>query len=241
MTLSIALVLAFVCENVSARSKEQLAGVWHIEMPVFAARTTDGNEPPLAPEAARLYRERMAARKQGDTSFDSATWCAAVGMPRIMFVDHPFQIMLDPPYVVFMHEWDRWVRVVYMDGALSDNARAFALGFGATGLPAADIPGPMGLSRGRWEGDTLVVETTLLTESTLIDGAGLPHSGALKLTERLRLRRADVLENRIRVDDPGVFIRPWETVVTYRRKHKAIIQEDVCLDRVRNGMPAVKE
>lgn len=235
------IVAAFICENVNARSKEQFAGIWHVEKPVFAARTVEGNEPPLKPEAARLYRAHMAARKQGDTSFDSATWCAGLGMPRLMFIDHPFQIMLDTPYVVFMHEWDRWVRVVYMEGALSENARAFALGFGKTGLPAGDIDGPMGLSRGRWEGDTLVIDTTLLTASTLIDGAGLPHGGALKLTERLTLRQDDVLENRIRIDDSEIFTRPWEMVTTYRRQHDAIIREDVCLDRIREGMPAVKE
>lgn len=99
----------------------------------------------------------------------------------------------------------------------------------------------MGLSKGKWEGDTLVVETGRLSHLTLIDSAGMPHSDDFKLTERIRLRSPDVLENRIRIEDPGVFTQPWETMVTYKRQRDATIEEDVCLDRIKTGAPAVKE
>jgi hypothetical protein len=102
-------------------------------------------------------------------------------------------------------------------------------------------PGPIGLSLGKWIDDTLVIKTDHLIETTLIDSAGLPHSDALKLTETLRLRSPDVLEDRIRFEDPETFTRPWETVVTYRRKPGARIHEDVCPDRIKDGEPAVKE
>ena len=98
----------------------------------------------------------------------------------------------------------------------------------------------VGLSRGEWVDDKLVVKTDHLIDTTPIDSAGLPHSDALKLTETLRLRSPDVL-SRIRFEDPATFTRPWETVVTYRRKPGARIQEDVCLDRLQAGEPAVKE
>jgi hypothetical protein len=252
--------------NAQSQSQSQLAGVWHIEKPVTALRTLEGKEPPLKAEAAKRYRDHLAARKQGDTSFDSATWCAAVGVPRIMFINYPFEIMVRPQYVGFLHEWNWWARIVYLQGALSD-APAGAMGAppgagpppggappgsgppaggqgrgGQAGIMAAkNASGPTGLSQGRWDGDTLVVETTQLDDSKLLDNAGLPHSSQLKVTERLRLTSPDVLENRVRLEDPATFTQPWETMVSYRRQRDAIIQEDVCLDRIRSGAPAVKE
>jgi hypothetical protein len=75
----------------------------------------------------------------------------------------------------------------------------------------------------------------------LLDGAGLPHSQALKITEHVSLRSPDVLVDRIRIEDPEVFTTSWETLVTYKRQRDAVIEEDVCLDRIKNNQPAVKE
>jgi len=247
--------------NAQSQSQSQLAGVWLIEKPISALRTLEGKEPPLKAEAAKQYREHLAARKRGDTSFDSATWCASVGVPRIMFINYPFEIMVRPQYVGFLHEWNWWARIVYLNGALSDspaNATGPPPGAGPPSgagpppqgppgggppmmLSASNAPGPTGLSKGRWDGDTLVVETTQLDDSKLLDNAGLPHSSQLKVTERLRLTSPDVLENRVRLEDPATFTQPWETIVSYRRQRDAIIQEDVCLDRIKTGAPAVKE
>jgi len=225
-------------------SRQLFAGVWQVESPIFAVRTELGEEPPLRPAAAKVYRERIAARKQGDTSFDSATWCASVGMPRLMFIDYPFEIMVGPKHIAFMHEWHWWARVVYLQGSLTPTVRQQQANTNIGGLaPIQNVmtPGPVGLSRGQWVDDKLVVKTDLLIDTTPIDSAGLPHSDTLKLTETFRLRSPNVLENRIRFEDPETFTRPWETVVTYRRKPGARIHEDVCLDRIQTGEPAVKE
>jgi len=97
--LSVTALASMARAQSPSSSQSQLAGIWRIEKPVFALHTQDGKEPPLRPEAAKQYREHLAARQQGDTSFDSATWCAAVGMPRIMFINYPFEIMVRPQYV----------------------------------------------------------------------------------------------------------------------------------------------
>jgi hypothetical protein len=99
----------------------------------------------------------------------------------------------------------------------------------------------MGYSQGHWDGDVLDIQTTHLFDMTLLDNAGMPHSGDLRLTEHLRLISKDVLEDRLRFEDPATFTKPWETVVTYRRQQSAPRNEDVCLDRIRRGQPAVKE
>jgi hypothetical protein len=233
----------------ASESHEQFAGVWQIESPVFSVRTTTGDVPPLREAADRVYRDHIEARKQGDTSFDSATWCASVGMPRLMFVNSPFEIMIGPKHVAFMHEWNWWARVVYLRGALTPTAPARTHEVATEhhnigGLPPVEnvmTSGAVGLSRGEWHRDELVVKTDHLSDTTLIDGAGIPHSGDLKLTETLRLRDRDTLEDRIRFEDPITFTRPWETVVIYKRKPGVRIREDVCLDRIKAGEPAVKE
>jgi hypothetical protein len=96
----------------------------------------------------------------------------------------------------------------------------------------------MGLSRGKFAEDTLFIETTGLRDTTLIDNSGLPHSDALKITETLRLKNANVLENRLRIEDPQTFTQPWEMVVTYRRQ-ESDLKEHVCLDHIKTGKSAV--
>lgn len=243
LSLSAQLTCAAQPDGASA-AHQNFSGVWQVETPVFAVRTEKGEEPPLQPAAAKVYHDRIAARKQGDTSFDPATWCASVGMPRLMFINYPFEIMVGPKHVALMHEWHWWARVVYLPGGLTPTVRKTQANVNIGGLqPVLNImtPGAVGVSRGEWVDDKLVVKTDLLNDSTPIDSAGLPHSDSLKLTETLRLRSPDVLEDRIRFDDPTTFTRPWETVVTYRRKPGARIHEDVCLDRLQAGEPAVKE
>jgi hypothetical protein len=236
-------------------SHEQITGAWLIEKPVFALRTADGQEPPLKPDAAKIYQERQTARAKGDTSFDSATWCASLGMPRMLLVDYPFEIVVGPKEVAFLHQWNWWARLVYLPGALDKDASAPpppGIG-GPPGGPPGAPPGagtsgeqeveptPTGFSQGKWEGDVLVVETEHLTNRTLLDNAGMPHSENLKLTERIRARSPDVLEDRITIRDDETFLRPWETVVTFKRQAKASRDEDVCLDRIQAGEPAVRE
>jgi len=237
---------------IAAKPDERLSGVWRIKQPIGAVRSLDGKELPLNADAARIYREHLADRKRGDTSFDATTWCASAGMPRMLFIDSPFEIVVRPNYVAFLHEWNWWARIVYLKGALSAEPAAGAAPVGppppANGRPMLDLsagsnlPGPMGFSEGHWEGDTLVVETTRLSDLTLIDGAGVPHSDALKLTEKLKLRSPNELQDRIRIEDQNTFTQPWETVVTYlRQPTDTQIQEDVCLDRIQTGLSAVKE
>jgi hypothetical protein len=106
--------------------------------------------------------------------------------------------------------------------------------------PSIGVPTSMGVAVGHWESDTLVIESGGMRDETMLDGAGLPHSDQIRLTERLRLLSKNVLEDRFAVDDPQTYTRPWETVMTYRRPPADSAKEDVCLDRIRLGEPAVK-
>ena len=77
----------------------------------------------------------------------------------------------------------------------------------------------MGDSRGRWEGDTLVVQVTNHNDRTWFDMAGNFHSEALKLVERYTLLDADTLRYEVTIEDPKVFTRPWKISMPLHR-HK---------------------
>jgi hypothetical protein len=224
-----AALLAVCCSRVafaqdgSDWSPESFNGVWLIEDEQLELRTEDGAVPPLLPEAAQVYEENKRSRREGDTYFDRATWCASPGIPRLQLVAHPFEIMVNPLLVGFFYEWNRWARLVELTGANFEVL--YPMSFGTAG--------------GRFEGEALVIVTRGLMSATVLDSMGMPHSDDLVMTETYRLVGDDVLENRIRFEDAATFAAPWETVVTYRRQPGARIREDVCLDRIRQGEPAI--
>lgn len=202
---------------------DSLNGVWLIEQEQLELRTENGDMPPLLPAAARVYQSNRRALAEGDTYFDRATWCASPGLPRLALVAHPFEILVNPLQVAFLYEWNRWARLVDLSGADFDVL----------------YPMSFGTAAGRFDGETLVIETRGLMSQTVMDDSGMPHSDALVMTERYRLIGDDRLENRMRFEDPETFSEPWETVVTYRRQAGARIAEDVCLDRIKQGLPAI--
>jgi hypothetical protein len=205
-----------------AGGKSALLGIW---MPDAAPRTlltASGKTPPLTAEASKLYAERRQLLAKGDTSFDPTTWCAGPGMPRILTMHYPFEIRGDANRIVFIHGWYRWFRTVDM----------------GPGTPDPPLPLTMGFPVGHWEGNTLVVRTANLIDTTVMDASGLPHSEQLTLTEHLRVLPDGRLEDRITIDDPQNYTQPWETVLSFHRDAAARVTDDVCPDRMAAGEPA---
>ena len=202
-------------------------GVW---LPAKATQhllTMDGKEPPLKPEAKALYEKRQAARKAGDTSFDRTTWCASPGLPRFMFIMHPFEIAVSERRIGFIYSWNNWYRTVDMRGVDWD---------------VDDEYSSVGVGMGHWQKNTLVINTKGLRADPVMDRYGLPQSGVMKMTERMRLLGKDVLEIRFRFDDEENYLRPWETVMTYRRQPQSAMQQEfVCLDELKKGHPGLIE
>jgi len=95
-------------------------------------------------------------------------------------------------------------------------------------LPAEPDPSYQGTSTGRWEGDTLVIETrAILPETSPIQGI-IGHSDQMKVTERIHLVEPDVLEIATTVEDPAVFLEPHTSITRYQRHRDWKIMEYVC-------------
>ena len=147
------------------------------------------------------------------------------GVPRLMMLPSPFEIVQRPDYVSIVFQWNGRYRGIDMSGK------------------PLEVPFPVfsGFSAGHWDGDVLDVETRGVLGTTLLDAAGMPHSEDLVITERLRLiDNGRKLEDRMRFEDPATFTAPWETVVTYRKLQNTEIQEDICVDRLEAGGPAIE-
>src|SRR6185295_10994029 len=162
----------------AADGKPDLSGIWqavntanwnvlshNAEKDVPAGLgVVEGDEIPYQPSAAARQKENFANRATADPE----TKCYLPGVPRIMYMPYPFQIFQDPEQVVILFEYVHATRDIFMGSE----------------HPPRHIDWWMGDSRGRWEGDTLVVDLVDFNDETWFDRAGNFHSDALHLVER---------------------------------------------------------
>jgi hypothetical protein len=159
----------------------------------------EGGTIPYQDWAAKKKQENFATRYKADP----LSTCFMPGVPRIMYMEHPFQIFQTRDHVAMTFEWSLVFRLIYTNGS----------------KPAEGIEFWMGDSRGRWEGDTLVVEVTNHNDKTWFDMAGNFHSAALRVTERYNMLDADTIRYEATIEDPKVFTRPWKiSMPLYRHK-----------------------
>lgn len=116
------------------------------------------------------------------------------GLMRTFVYSRPFEIVQLPDKMLQVFEWYHFWRVIWMDGR-----------------DVPEDPGPLwyGYSVGRWEGDTLVVETVGLDPRQWLDDWGTPYSDALRVEERWRRLDRDNMELTVRIDDPKTYSESW--------------------------------
>ena len=167
---------------------------------------------PLQPWAADLVKKRMA-----DNSKDNPdAHCLPMGF--MQFHNHPQlrKIIQNPKAFIILYEANYGLRQIFTDG------RA---------LPKDPDPWWYGYSVGKWDGDTLVVQTTGFADDTIwLDVRGDPMTSAAKVTERFRRPNYGNLEIEITVDDPKAYSRPW-TVRVKQRLAETELNEFICEDR----------
>jgi hypothetical protein len=225
-----ALAAAGIAASAAAQpATPSLEGVWKIAVPTKVLKPISGPVPFTA-QGRKQYEanKRLQAKGAYDDYDITLSRCNSPGTPRLMLTPERFKIWQQFGVLTFDFEWNRALRQIDASGL---PPKEDFLGMGL-------VPTMTGTSKGHWEGDSLVAETTNISDRTLLDDL-VPHTLDMKVTEHLRLVDPDTLEDRITIDDAAYFNRPWDAVVTYKRQPAALFPEDVCLDRHDAHQPAV--
>jgi hypothetical protein len=202
-----------------------LSGVWMQDHPPATAeqywvyKFTDQELPMTAWGEAKY---KIAKSSFGDHPYPLAETndpvyhgCNAPGFPRVFLHPWPLQIVQVPGEVIMLFEYDSLRRQIFTDGRAHDTS----LG-----------PSWMGDSIGKWQGDTLVVDTTNLNDKTWIDRLGHPHSDVLHVTERIRRVDHNHLVDDITIEDPKAYTKAWTVHLPFLLRPKWTLGEQFCED-----------
>ena len=186
-------VLAF--SPFAMAQNNDLSGVWQFApggggqgpgdtfppLTAFGKAKYDANKPGYGPKAA-------------PGGNDPILKCDPIGFPRILFQIWPFEIIQIPRRILMAFEGQHALRTIWIDGRkLPDDAEATWYGY----------------SVGRWDGDTLVVETVGFNDKTWLGAQGQPHSDEMRTTERYRRVDHDTIQFNLTIDDPKTYTKTW--------------------------------
>lgn len=167
---------------------------------------------PYQPWAAALGRRGVNFTEY----IDPRTTCSTAGVPRLALQDAG-QILQPPTddHIVWLHDDHHQFRVIAM---------------GQRPPVGRDVTAWNGLSSGRWDGNTLVIDTTNFNGYTWIDDAGNFYTDNARLTERLTMLDADTMHYEVTVEDPTVYTRPWRLAWALIREKEAGFEliEEAC-------------
>ena len=177
---------------------------------------------PYQPWAAELRKQRMATNSMDNPD----AHCLPLGIMQLHTHVDPRRIVQTPTLIVMLYEANYGVRQIYLDGRPAPN----------------NDPQPWwyGYSRGRWDGDTLVVETTNFRDGGWLDINGSPLTDAAKMTERIRRPNFGTLEIQITVDDPKAYTKPWTVTITQRPMVDTEMIEFICNENEKSSKHFVK-
>ena len=230
----------------ASNGKPDLSGVWQTELTpagenerIFGSVVKDfavpGDDPstfskyfhniladfspqdaPIRPAAAELARQNEARRGPDNPS----TRCLPQGLPRADILSYaPFKIIQTPGLIAVLYEVDNTHRQIYTDGRK---------------LPVDPQPAWLGYSVGRWEGDTLVVDSAGFNDRSWLDAMGHPHSEDLKIQERFHRRDFGHMDLSLTIEDPKMYTRPLTLKVTEVLLPDSDILESVCNENERD-------
>ena len=174
--------------------------------------------PPLKPQyraewQAAVQRAREADAK-GQPLATGYTSCLPDGMPAMMAAMFPLEILVSKGRVTIIEEAFNQVRRIVMDQPQK---------------PLDEVePGFFGHSVGRWEGDTLVIDTIGIKDNVRYQNT--PHSPQMRISERIKLVSPDILWDEITIEDPVTLERPWVVTYAYKRMPNYTLLEYVCED-----------
>jgi hypothetical protein len=234
----------------AADGKPDLSGVWHVQPTsmaemkrVYGDRVGDTNvlgmeadtiskyainilldfkpgESPMRPEAAELLKSHAPGTNPADR-------CLPIGIPAAGLVSELNRIVQSPKMIVILYESDGTHRQIYTDGR---------------GLPKEiEQPAWLGYSVGRWERDTLVVNTAGFNDKTWLDLMGHPHSESLLVTERYRRNDFGHMDVEMTFDDPPMYNKPFTIKFTQELQADSDIFETFCNENEKDRVHAVQK
>ena len=176
---------------------------------------------PYQPWAAALQKENRMKYVEPNVP------CFPSGVPRSMYVPTQIEILQSPGYVLILFERAHTYRII------PTSPRPHT---------GSSIGLWMGDSRGRWEGNTLVVDVANQNAKTWFDQAGNFHSAAARMIERFTPIDPDTIHYQVTIDDPSVFTRSWTMAFPLRRnKEKGFrLLEEACHEGERNTDPLIR-
>jgi hypothetical protein len=182
-----------------------LSGIWQAK----ATAGDDIEKSIVDPSNKKIpYLPAMAAKQKAlakdKAKLDPVGKCYMPGIPRLMYMNYPFQILQTAKYIVVVSEYSHTYRIIYMDGS-----------------PHIDyLPFWLGDSRGHWDGDTLVVDALSFNDQTWLDKAANIHSDQLHVVERYTRTGPDTLTYEATISDPKVYSKDWKISVPLSRDKK---------------------
>ena len=189
-------------------------GVWEVAGEGRNRGVAPQAGPSLTPEyAAKRDALRASAREDNETAN-----CLPAGMPAIMGQPYPMEFLITPGKVTIVIEAYTQVRHIYTDGRT---------------LPEDPDLKFHGTSVGRWEGDTLVVDTVGFSPLTQLD-RGVSHSEKMRIAERFRLTDPDTMTIETTITDSDALTTPYTTNRTLKRHRNWTIAEYICEENNRN-------
>jgi hypothetical protein len=199
------------------QGQPDLSGIW--QRPRGATPGTASNTPNdgvangvevlFQPWAEALYKARAENNGKGTPS----ERCLPHGITKAVSVPEPFKIVQTQELIVILHEEFNHYRQIFTDGR---------------GVPENRNPTWLGYSRGKWDGDTLVVDTVGFVDETWLDFRGHPATDALHIIERIRRRDFGHLEIQFTIDDPKAYVKPWAVTMMFDLLPDTELIEHIC-------------
>jgi hypothetical protein len=195
--------------NTASASLEHSSGAVGIPAGVGVVVDPPDGAIPYLPAALDRKNRNRADRETADP----LTKCYLAGVPRTMYLPQPMQFFQTPDELVILSEYVHTFRwIPFGEIARYEGYESW-----------------MGDPRGRWDGDTLVVETVGFNGETWLDHAGNFHSDALRVVERFMRTAADTISYEATIEDPKVFARPWTIrMPLYRLTDRDRLLENEC-------------
>jgi len=189
-------------------------GVWNLPWVTdFAVRMPgykEGDQPPMLAWTRAMWEYNKA----NNVKYDPEGFCLPPGGPRSMGTPYPAEIIQDRDRIVIIFEGGGHVwREIHMDGRPH---------------PENLNPTYFGHSIGRWEGDTLVVDTVGFNEKTWIDFGGYMHTEQLHTVERFSRPDKETLHYESVIDDPGAYSEPWTVSWNIRWSEGQELADYIC-------------